>query len=206
MNSVVYQELSKLLRELTGERNQLQAQINENNLSIQETQCFTREILNKEDEDFKVFSPRKIEDIYKAELEQFGAKKTELEQQNSRLAVEKNKLNSIITVLEMIQDTESSQSNDGNESMDFRDDGSMQSYSQEVDRQKIARNLYDSALQNLTRLIHKVELSSKFITQDPIRAKQELNMIHKNIEKIMNEVKKAIYDLCPQGFDSESDN
>ena len=42
---------------------------------------------------------------------------------------------------------------------------------QEKERQRIARDLHDSSLQNLTHLIHKVELSSLYIDRDPVKAK-----------------------------------
>ena len=42
---------------------------------------------------------------------------------------------------------------------------------QEEDRQRIARELHDTSLQNLAHLIHKIELSSLYIDQDPVRAK-----------------------------------
>ena len=37
---------------------------------------------------------------------------------------------------------------------------------QEKERQRIARDLHDSSLQNLTYLVHQVELSSLYIDQD----------------------------------------
>ena len=37
---------------------------------------------------------------------------------------------------------------------------------QEKERQRIARDLHDSSLQNLTHLVHKVELSSLYIDKD----------------------------------------
>ena len=48
---------------------------------------------------------------------------------------------------------------------------------QEEERQRIARDLHDTSLQNLTHLIHKIELSSLYIDKDPIQAKLELSIV-----------------------------
>ena len=39
---------------------------------------------------------------------------------------------------------------------------------QENERQRIARDLHDDSLKNLAHLIHRIELSSMFIDEDPI--------------------------------------
>ena len=48
---------------------------------------------------------------------------------------------------------------------------------QEEDRQRIARDLHDTSLQNLTHLIHKLELAGLYIDEDPIKAKLEIAVI-----------------------------
>ena len=72
---------------------------------------------------------------------------------------------------------------------------------QEKERQRIARDLHDTSLQSLTHLIHKIELSSMYIDQDPIKAKLELASINKNLKSIIQEVRNAIFDLRPMTFD-----
>lgn len=72
---------------------------------------------------------------------------------------------------------------------------------QEKERQRIARDLHDSSLQNLTHLVHKVELSSLYIDQDPIKAKLELATIEKNLRKVIEDIRNCIFDLRPMSFD-----
>ena len=72
---------------------------------------------------------------------------------------------------------------------------------QEKERQRIARDLHDNTVQNLTHLIHKIELSSKFIDQDIIRAKMELLDINRNIKSIINDMRNIIFYLRPMEFD-----
>ena len=70
-----------------------------------------------------------------------------------------------------------------------------------MDRQRIARELHDTSLQNLTHIIHKIELGSLFIDSDPIRAKIEFSIISKNIRSIIDDIRCTIFDLRPMTFD-----
>ncbi len=72
---------------------------------------------------------------------------------------------------------------------------------QEEDRQRIARDLHDTSLQNLTYLIHKIELSSMFIDEDVLKAKLELTVVNKNLKFIIDEIRNTIFDLRPMSFD-----
>lgn len=72
---------------------------------------------------------------------------------------------------------------------------------QEKERQRIARDLHDSTLQNLTHLLHKIELSSLYIDQDPLKAKLELATIESGLRKEIDDIRNRIYDLRPMTFD-----
>lgn len=72
---------------------------------------------------------------------------------------------------------------------------------QEKERQRIARDLHDTSLQNLTHLVHKVELSSLYIDEDPVKAKLELATIESGLRKVIDDIRNRIYDLRPMSFD-----
>ncbi|MCI9067022.1 MAG: sensor histidine kinase [Lachnospiraceae bacterium] len=72
---------------------------------------------------------------------------------------------------------------------------------QEKERQRIARDLHDSSLQNLTYLVHQVELSSLYIDQDPLKAKLELASVETKLRKVIDDIRNIIYDLRPMTFD-----
>jgi len=72
---------------------------------------------------------------------------------------------------------------------------------QEEDRQRIARDLHDTSLQNLTHLVHKIELAGLYIDQDPVKAKLELAVIRQNIKSVIDEIRNTIFDLRPMTFD-----
>lgn len=72
---------------------------------------------------------------------------------------------------------------------------------QEDERRRIAMELHDTALQNLAYIVHKVELSSKYIDVDSERAKKELLLVNNSIRSVIEEIRNTIYDLRPMVFD-----
>jgi two-component system sensor histidine kinase DegS len=72
---------------------------------------------------------------------------------------------------------------------------------QEEERSRIARDLHDSSLQTLTSLVHRLELASLYIDQDPIKAKLELAVVEKNMREIIDDVRNTIFNLRPMSFD-----
>ena len=72
---------------------------------------------------------------------------------------------------------------------------------QEKERGRIARELHDSSIQNLTHLIHGLELSSLYIDKDPIQAKLELESCSQTLKKAIDEIRDTVFDLRPMSFD-----
>lgn len=73
--------------------------------------------------------------------------------------------------------------------------------SQEFERKRIARDLHDTVIQNLTNLIHKTELTIRVMDVDSVRAKLELMTISKNVKEIIDDMRNIIYNLRPMAFD-----
>ena len=72
---------------------------------------------------------------------------------------------------------------------------------QEQERKRIARDLHDSPVQNLTAMVHKVDFCTRLIDEDPIRSKIEMLNIAKNLKSTINEMRRIIYDLRPMALD-----
>ncbi len=71
----------------------------------------------------------------------------------------------------------------------------------EKERIRIARDLHDISLQNLTHLVHKIELGSLYIDKDPIRAKLELASVQQDLRQAIDEIRNVVYNLHPMSLD-----
>lgn len=89
-----------------------------------------------------------------------------------------------------------------------KNDNSLSNYSiklletQEMDRNRISRELHDSTVQSLTSLGHKMEYCSKLIDKDPVRVKLELQSMIELNKEIINGMREIIYDMRPMSLDN----
>jgi len=72
---------------------------------------------------------------------------------------------------------------------------------QENERKRIARDLHDSTVQNLTNMMHKTELCTRLIDIDPVRAKLELQTMINTIKSTINDMRNIIFGLRPMSLD-----
>lgn len=137
----------------------------------------------------RIFSPRQN---MRPEEDVIGENKEKCNELTERINSYKSKLSEIevnIKAIEQIREKVEVQS--GMEVLSMN----------ENDRKRIARDLHDSTIQNLVYLIHKVEFASKFIDQDPVRAKLELSIVTKSLKDVIQEMRDLVYDLHPMNFD-----
>jgi len=188
MDSEVYDLLIEILNQLKQDKNTIEEKLRQNLCSIKEAEVYAQTFLGSEpEEDIKVFSPRNKDPEYKNEIDNICNKKSHYEKENQFLIQKKNEMSSRIERIENILKNE-------NDSLTVL---SMQ----EEDRKRIARDLHDTSLQNLTHLIHQIELSGLYIDEDPIRAKLELSVVNKRLKEIIDEIRNTIFDLRPMTFD-----
>lgn len=228
LNNENYQILKDIYDELLYERGEIENQINNNLDEIKKSKLYLDSLFDKENTDYEVFSPRNIQNVYKSEIEEQKINRKNIEENNQFLYLKINtydkKLNKLFFVLESIVKKENDDNINKNENCFIMEDNECLesdgiinliennkiNYTildiQEKERQRIARDLHDSTVQNLTHLIHKIELSSKFIDQDIIRAKMELISINKNVKTIIDDMRNIIFDLRPMLFDDIGTN
>lgn len=72
---------------------------------------------------------------------------------------------------------------------------------QELERQRIARELHDTTVQNLTALVHKIDFCTQILNSDPIRVRLELEIMRQTIKDSINDMRETIYNLRPMTFD-----
>lgn len=71
----------------------------------------------------------------------------------------------------------------------------------EKERQRIAGEIHDTTVQNLTGLVHKSEFCMKVMDQDPIRAKLELETMTFMLRDVIGDLRNIIYNLRPMSID-----
>ncbi len=157
------------------------------------------------DTDFKIFSPLKTDDIYEGRIE---AEKTELND-----LLEENKIhvqlieeldNRISQFKEILDSTSDTDEKSDSTKPDFSYETDIKNYIlniTETERQRIASELHDNTIQNLVSLVHKLELCSLFIDQDPVRSKLELATCSSTLKKTVDEIREIIFNLRPMSFD-----
>lgn len=188
MNLEGYNVLNTIVREFRYELKELEDEIQYNLRCMKETDVFVRSLLDSQSVDFKIFSPRNVEYTHKDEIEKSSDIKQRCEQRNKELTARRDVLMEHVRQLEGI--------------LEQRDHNDMILMNiQEEDRQRIARDLHDTSLQNLAHLTHKIELSSLYIDQDPVKAKLELSLINKILRETIEEIRNTIYDLRSMTFD-----
>lgn len=184
-----HSSLKEIYQKLSEEAEGLQKEIKMNLLQISEIDGFLSSIYEQEDIDFKVFSPRSVENIYKTQISSQKEKKYKLENDNRVLYSRLNKVNSYVTgIKDAIEEKPVSKNLWALEI-------------QEKERQRIAMELHDTTLQNLAHMGHKIELVSMYMDKDVLQAKLELVTVSKNLKNVIQEIRNTIFDLRPMSFD-----
>lgn len=185
--------LEEMQENFQNEAEDLEMRIKKNLLRISEIEEYLSSLYEKEDENFKVFSPWNVEHIHKDDIEKHKTERKILENDNKCLYSRLNKLNDYLTALADALDTRSNHTGvkQNLKALDI----------QENERHRISRDLHDTSLQNLAHLVHKIELASMYIDKDAVQAKLELAAVNKNMKEVIEEIRNTIFDLRPMSLD-----
>lgn len=192
--------LSEIYQKLLDEKKVFEDKINKNLMRIAEIDIYLKSIYDREVSDFKVFSPRSVESVYKEQIERNKLEKYSIENENQYQYRQINRITDYLEKLEQILKSEDTEipvlSN-----IDKQELNKKILDIQEKERQRIARDLHDTSLQNLAHVVHMIELSSMYIDKDIIKAKLELASVNKNLKAIIEDIRNTIFDLRPMSYD-----
>lgn len=186
--------LKEMYEEFLNEKSELLATIHNNEDKIAEADRYLESLFEKEDKDFKVFSPRNIESIYKERIEEERAQKEKFEKENQILY---KKVGFYLDNLEKLEAMMKAEEEKEVQSIS----NSMMIEIQEKERKRIANDLHDTTVQNLIHLIHKIELCSKYMDKDIVSAKMELVSVNQVIKSTIDDIRNTIFNLRPMVMD-----
>jgi two-component system sensor histidine kinase DegS len=194
MNDVVYQFLLDELEAVKNEEKLLKEQDHEIQLKVQFITQAVEKITENNDSTGMVFmSSEKISGFDGQEIKKLEDEKAELIEKQQFCLKEIDEKNERIHKLEeLISSLKNSK--DNTVSYDII-------YTQEADRQRIARDIHDTVVQTLTALVYKNEFIKKVLDTDRQRAKLEIDNSNKIIRESIDELRNIIFDLRPMALD-----
>ncbi len=191
--------LLDLKKSFFDEKKIIQDQIVEIEVRIKQSKEFIDSLNKKDDCDFNLFSPRSASRVYKDQIYEKKIEIEELEDQLRSLYVKLSGVTKKIDSLNKLKLEELKPISEDVNSEPVNKDSILTF--QEADRQRIAADLHDSVLQNLSLVMHNLELAEKFIDYDMVRAKLELESNRKIVKETIDDIRSTIYDLRPMQFD-----
>ena len=165
-------------------------------------EIFLEEQEKRRSPNISMFSPLKTENMYETDIsckDEIDFLSKQIDEVETVWQENKNKLANF----ERLKKFFLSVHEEWNENNKFRE---LTNYStklletQELDRNRISRDLHDSTVQTLTMLVHKTEYCSKMIDIDPICAKFELQSMIEINKEVINDMREIIYDLRPMAL------
>lgn len=183
--------------------NRFQAVTNE----YRENTEFIKLLEANNDPNFESFTPRQVNGFNRTKIAELEARQKQLNNMLSDIRAEISSIDNEIYELNSVIKVAKEKSMGGMSSFAIEegyDEAELRLAlleTQENERQRIARDLHDSTVQNLTSLVHKTELCLKLMDSDSIRCKLELSSMGKTLRDIIEDTRNMIYDLRPMSFD-----
>lgn len=202
---MVVEYLEKLYQDLYKQKLNLERDNQKWEISLEDNNKFIQTLEKTLDENYESFSPRKVDEEIHIKIDNLSREQKDLEE-----SIRKNKvgiidLNSKLSELENI--IKIARDNEKEVLLGYKKSQELPLQNvnifeiQEIERQRIARDMHDSVVQGLTHLVHKIELCDKIGEIDPIRCKLELRSMTKNVREIIQSIREIIFDLRPMSLE-----
>lgn len=180
MNENNIQLLNDIENVLVVQKDKLQTLFNQNQFRIEKINSYLDEIAEKEDEDFKVFSPRSTENIYRERKIKDITEKENCEKENEKYWNEIKILNELIEKIQLV--TENIRNEDENKTKKDFAGNFARNTQNNVSIEKNDYNLEES------HIGHQILNCVSYIPADCMRAKIELTKIAKKLLEKMPDI------------------
>lgn len=202
---MVVDYLKKMHHEMYKQKLNLEREFQKKEILLKDNIKFIQALENSLDENFESFTPRNVNQENHSKIASLMDEQRIIESELQDLGIEISKINEHLAELESV--TKVARENEKflvNKKELKEKRGKYQRKIleiQEMERQRIARELHDSIIQNLTNTIHKIEICTKIMDVDTVRCRLELHVISKTIRDIIQEMRNIVYDLRPTSLD-----
>lgn len=197
--------LEKLHHEMYESKLNLEIECHKKEVLQDDNKKFIQALENSLDENFESFSPRDVDFESHLKIESLLTEQKKTEAEIGELEAEIAKLNTHLAELKHVlkiarENEKSSLIKETHEEKNVVDKWNFL-LMQEIEHQRLAKNMHDFALQSFTNLIHKVEICTKIMDVDAVRCRLELHAVSKQIRDIIQDTRNIIYELCPMALD-----
>lgn len=170
--------LEEVLDVLEEEKRKFYDLVDQNDFRIEQINSYLRDLSKKEEDDFKVFSPRNAENIHREQIKEDTSEKEKYEAENveyqKKIEFLKNLIDKVNAVIENLQ-IEAEKVKQQEEKS--KEDGSEEDESIHIDKS------YDQNNMEREHIAHQILNCVSFIVPDAERAKVELTAIAEKMKK-----------------------
>lgn len=203
--NMVTEYLEKMHQEMYEKKVSLERAYRKNELLLRENMQFIYTLENSLDKNYESFSPRDINHESYEKIESLKDEQIQIKEKSEKLKTKILDLNTHLVELEGILkiSRENKRIIEDRELTIEKNEIFCKKILeiQEMERQKIARELHDSIVQSLTGTVNKIEFCTQLMDMDTIRCKLELQTLSKTVKKIVEDMRQVIYNFCPMSLD-----
>lgn len=152
--------LEEVLDVLEDERKHFLDLVNQNEFRMEEINSYLRELSKSEDEDFKVFSPRNVENMHREQIEADVSEKKKYEEENKEYLKKISFLKKLIDKVNIVI-----------ANLQFEEEPDIPEENENEDKETLESN----------HIAHQILNCVSFITPDADRAKVELTALAKKL-------------------------
>lgn len=202
---MVIEYLEKIHEEMYEQKVSLERDYKKTELLLKENTQFIYTLEDSLDKNYESFSPRDINRESYEKIEALKEEQSRIEKDSEKLKEKISNLTEhLVELEEVLQNVRENTRAEKEKEVLIEEDEILRKKileTQELERQRIARELHDSIVQSLTGIIHKIEFCTKLMDMDTVRCKLELQTMSKTVREIIEDMRQVIYNLRPMSLD-----